>query len=52
LTTLVNEWDKVLASPSSPDEHEEGHRHGMLLCRNHVARLIDLPQLETQHRHG
>ena len=52
LTALVSEWDKVIGSQSSGDEHEEGHRHGMLLCRNHVARLIDLPQLDIGHPHG
>ena len=52
LTTLVSEWDKVIKSPSSAGEHEEGHKHGILLCRNHVARLIGLPQLEIEHSHS
>ena len=52
LTTLVNEWDKVIRSSSSADDHEEGHRHGILSCRNHVARLIGLPQLEIEHSHS
>lgn len=51
LTALVNEWDKVISSPAA-DEHEEGHKHGILLCRNHVARLIDMPQLEAAHTHS
>ncbi|MBN1321600.1 MAG: hypothetical protein JXA87_12260 [Thermoleophilia bacterium] len=52
LTALVNEWDKVIGSASSSDEHETGHRHGMLLCRNHVARLIGLAQLQVEHSHA
>ena len=51
LTTLVNEWDKIIAAPAA-DEHDDGHKHGMLTCRNHVARLIGLPQLEIEHSHS
>jgi hypothetical protein len=51
LTTLVNEWDKLINAAPSPDPHEDGHRHGILLCRNHVARLIGVPPLLVEHAH-
>jgi hypothetical protein len=52
LTTLVTEWDKVIRSGSLADENDNGRKHGMLLCRNHVARLIGVPQLEVEHSHS
>lgn len=48
LTTLVNEWDKLINSPAT-NEHEEGHTHGISLCRNHVARLIGMELIDLQH---
>lgn len=48
LSTLVNEWDKAIAVPAA-DSHEEGHRHGVLQCRNQVATLIGLKELAVQH---
>ena len=51
LTTLVNEWDKLI-HVSSTDEHEEGHKHGIALCRNHVARLIDLELISLDRDHS
>lgn len=52
LTTLVNEWDKLIDAPPSGDQHDEGHRHGIVLCRNHVARLLGLPPHVVEHSHG
>jgi hypothetical protein len=51
LTALVGEWDKLITSFTGGDEHETGHYHGMLLCRNHVARVAGLPQLDMAQAH-
>jgi len=50
LNALINEWDKLLQATAT-NEHEEGHKHGITLCRNHVARLIGLKESDSHHYH-
>ncbi|QEM67697.1 hypothetical protein FO488_05705 [Geobacter sp. FeAm09] len=48
LTTLVNEWDKIINS-SDADESDHVMKHGIMMCRNHVAALIGQQLLEHHH---